>query len=172
MLGAHAGGCAEAAGPGDGEAGARGHGLGPGSSDEVGAQEARGAAHGNAEEGGRHFWAWEEERSKNTNPGPGGVVRRAIGGVGGLDNDGLADQELNWVQSSRGQSVCVLVLILDFDGYWHAMASNHLSAMREPRCSLSRLAVVFARPANDISVQRTGQPFPGLNMWLRRSQLP
>ena len=117
------------------------------------------------------FWLWEEERSKNTNPGPGGVVRRAIGGVGGLDNDGLADQELNWVQSSRGQSVCVLVLILDFHGYWHAMASIHLSAMREPRCSLSRLAVVFARPANDISVQRIGQPFPGPNMWLGRSSL-
>ena len=78
-----------------------------------------------------------------------------------VGNDGLADQELNWVQCSRRPVSVRLVLILDFHGYWHGLASNHLSAMREPRCSLSRLAVVFARPANDISEKRIGQPFPG-----------
>src|SRR5689334_16121200 len=60
VLGAQAGRCAEGVGraAGDGEAGARGQGLRPGS-DEVGAEEAGGAASGNAEQGGRHFFPVE-----------------------------------------------------------------------------------------------------------------
>jgi hypothetical protein len=88
VLGAQAGGCAKARG---GEDGARGDGLRPGS-DEVGAEKVGGAASGNAEQGGRHFCASNDEKKKR--PEPGRVVRRAIGGVGRLNNGGLARESL------------------------------------------------------------------------------
>lgn len=134
VLGAHAGSCAEAGG---GDYGARRHGLRAGS-DDIRTEEAGGAASGSAEDRGGHFFSGgcclflgvshDEENCGSRRAG--GVVRRAIGGVGAafLVNAGLLGRDLgpqlNWVQS---RPVCVrLVLILEITDIGMERASGSL----------------------------------------------